>query len=433
MQVVSEFSKLTEQVPILGIALILCLFAGKFATRIKIPKVTAFILIGILLGPSFLGFLTQEIIHSLSFINEIALGLILFNIGGEFHKKLLKEIGKTQALYSFSLAIFIFIIVTLLCFLLNFLAGTPLEENLIISPFLGIIATETAPPTTLLVMKEYKSKGKLSLAITIFLAIGTGVAIIGSRVLKVIYSMLGLWSSSKLNIPTEILLFLWSIIGAIIFGVFLGFALSFFEKRETKQGEILLAVVCTILFGQSLSYYLKTDPLIISLVIGFTLVNASPAGQKIHLTIKEMGLSLYAIFFVLAGSHIHFQVQLKSVGFIGLAYIIARTGGILLSGSIAGKIFKVDKRIRPYTGLSLLSHAGAALAIVAHLRPLQEQTAQTIVTVITSSIFVFEILGPLTLKHALVKTGEIDKTTLDRKSSKTTKIAMTLKEQWHNF
>ena len=69
---------------------------------------------------SLLNLLTPHIAHSLSFINEIALGLILFNIGGEFHKKLLKEIGKHQALYSFTLAILIFFSVSLIAFTITF-------------------------------------------------------------------------------------------------------------------------------------------------------------------------------------------------------------------------------------------------------------------------------------------------------------------------
>jgi Kef-type K+ transport system membrane component KefB/predicted transcriptional regulator len=429
----SEVTNLTEQVPILGIALILCLFAGKIASKIQLPKVTAFILIGVILGPSVLNLLTKNIVHSLSFIYEVALGLILFNIGGEFHKKLLKEIGKKQALYSLTLSILIFILVTTFCFILLTFTELTFYQKLIICPFLGIIATEAAPPTTLLVMKEYNASGKLSMSITVFLAISTGMAIIGSKILKLLYSINGAWTTTGLNINSEILLFFWSIIGAVLLGVILGLTLSYFEQRETKQGEILLAVVCTILFGQSLSYYVNTDPLLISLVTGFTLVNASSTGHKIHATVKEMGLSLYAIFFVLAGSHIHPQVQLKTMGFIGLAYIISRISGIIISGKIAGSFFKLEKSIKDYIGLSILSHAGAALAIVVNLRSIQEESAQTIITVITSSIFVFEILGPLALRHALFTTNEVDKSNLSNKSKSTRKIEISFEQQWQTF
>jgi len=429
----SELTNLTEQVPILGIALILCLFAGKMAAKVKVPKVTAFLLVGVVLGPSVLNLLTPEISHSLFFINEIALGLILFNIGGEFHKKLLKDLGKKQALYSFTLAFLIFSSVAFLVFFVTSFTSIPLKENIIISLFLGMVACDVAPPTTLLVMKEYNAQGKLSLCITVFLAIGTGFAIVGSRVLNVIYSMLGYWGSNSANVGLEILLFFWSLLGSVIFGVLLGFILSFFEQRETKHGEILLAVACTILFGQSISYYLKTDPLIISLIIGATLVNASRAGKKIHSTIKEMGLSLYAIFFVLAGSHIHFQTQIKTMGLIGLTYIAARTIGVIFSANFAAYLLKAENSIRQYAGFSFLSHAGAALAIILPLRVIEAESAQMIVAIVTTSIFVFEIVGPISLRYALSKSNEIDRSLVNKNGQSMNKIKMSFQEQWKNF
>lgn len=421
---------LQNKIPVLGIALALCIIAGKLAKKIKLPKVTAFIFVGVLLGPSVTNLLPIAMTNSLNFINEIALGLILFNIGGEFNRELFKKMALRRVKYSLMLSILIVFSVTGICFLFNLLSDVTLQQNFVISAFLGIVALSPAPLTTMLVMKEYDAKGSLSESIVIFLAVGTGMAIVLAQVFTVGFEFFGFWEGSGDSMLLSVSKLLWAIFGSIFLGMLLGLLLSYWEQKEKKQSEMLLAVICTIMVGQSLSYYLRTDSLLISLVLGFTLVNTSKTGKEIHDSIKDMGLTLYAIFFVLAGAHIHFQVQMKTMGVIGVGYLVARTVGIMISSYIAGKFYKEDKKMHFNKGLAILSHAGAALAIILKLNP-KEETAQIIIIVITASIFVFEVLGPLCLKYALMSANEVLKS--ESNSDGTARLKTSLSELVENF
>ena len=415
---------LQNKIPVMGIALTLCIIAGKLAKKIKLPKVTAFIFVGVILGPSFTNLLPIEMTNSLNFLNEIALGLILFNIGGEFNRELFKKMPLRRVRYSLMLSTLIVVSVSAICFLFNLLSDVSIQQNFIISTFLGIVALSPAPLTTMLVMKEYDAKGSLSESIVIFLAVGTGMAIILAQIFTVGFEFFGLWEGSGHSMMASLGKLLWAIFGSIFLGMLLGFLLSYREQKEKKQSEMLLAVICTIMVGQSLSFYLETDSLLISLVLGFTLVNTSKTGKEIHDAIKDMGLTLYAIFFVLAGAHIHFQVQMKTMGVIGVGYLIARTVGIMFSSYVAGKFYKEDKKMYFNKGLAILSHAGAALAIILKLNP-KEETAQVIIIVITASIFVFEVVGPLCLKFALISANEIIKGGSNNDGTARLKISLT--------
>jgi len=66
----------------LGIILMAGLATGRVINRLKLPAVTGYLLIGLLLGPSVFNLITAETITALTPINSIALSIIAFSIGG---------------------------------------------------------------------------------------------------------------------------------------------------------------------------------------------------------------------------------------------------------------------------------------------------------------------------------------------------------------
>ncbi|MBF0199202.1 MAG: cation:proton antiporter [Planctomycetes bacterium] len=393
-------------VQLLGICLIGAFIVGKIAHRIKVPKVTGFIVLGIFLGPSCVHLIDEEIGHHLDYFSDIALGLILFNIGGEFHKELLKKIGWKMVRYGLAYCFLVSTIVMSLCFILSLSIGMELQNTIFFSVFLGIVAMTAAPPTTLLVINEYDSRGILTDHIIVILALGTVLAIVLSQFSIIVFEFLGILQGTSGPVWLEMLWLGWSIVGSVIIGTTLGLGLSYLEQREKSSSEILLAVVCVILLGVSLSFYLHLEPLLVSFFLGFSLVNFSHSGAEIHKNIKGVGLSMYALFFIFAGSHIDLR-DVSTIGLYGLIYAGTRTLGVYLGAIFAGKFLKRKDINGSLLGLGLLSHAGAALGIVAKLDGVDSPVVISTVKAVVSSIFVFEIIGPILLRYALIKSREI--------------------------
>ena len=416
---------------LLGLAFIFAFIAGNFAKYIKVPKVTAYILVGVILGPSVLNVFTTEMAESYHTINEVAFGLILFNIGGEFHRGLFKNLALKHLTHSAILAFGIFTITSLICYLFSFATDMSSAQQIAFSLMLGTIAIAAAPPTTLLVIKELDSEGPLTHIVIVFLAVGTIITLIISQAFTIAFESFGIWNESNLSIAMQFLKLAWKTIGSLLIGVFLGFILSLIVQKEKKEGEVLLAIICIILFGQTTAHMIGLDPLLTSLFIGFALVNIAPTGMSLHKILKDAGSSIYALFFVLAGAHIHIQEQLETVGIIGLGYILARTIAIFISSYFSAYISKEPKVIGKFMGPAILSHAGAALAIAMTLKDQHDQSAQMVMTVIMGSIFFFEIVGPLTLKFALKAIGETNLT--QGFSSGATKVIHSPKELVINF
>lgn len=397
-----------SKIPILGLALISALILGKFSKKIKIPKVTGFIFAGVILGPTGFNLMTTDIAHSFHFLSDIAMGLILFNIGGDFDRNLLQKIGWKNFKEVGVAGLFNLVIVFTLTFLAYSQITGDIKLALIVATFLSFVALECAPPTTLLVMKEYNANGPLQRSILTYLALATVIALVGTQIIEVVLKILNIWPAEPGVTPLmQLGLLIWSLVGSVILGFILGFFLSYWEQKEKKSSEFLMLVGSTILFGQTLSYFLKTDPLIISTVIGFTVVNSTNSGKEIHKGINEMGLSIYAIFFVLAGAHINLREFTPAIFLMAVVYVISRTFAFYFGSILTGKIVSSFSDKSSYFGLSTLSHAGIALAIVSKIMSIDTESSNLLVTIIMSSIFVFEILGPLLLKYSLFASGEV--------------------------
>ncbi len=402
----------SEQViPALGISLMLAFAAGKFTRLIKVPKVTGYILVGLLLGPSLFNLITEEMNYGLHYFSDIALGLILFNIGGEFHRELLTKIGKRMVRHAMLLGMLTVAIVTSLCFILVLPSELEWEGKLFFAGFLGILAVAAAPPTTLLVIKEYDSKGPLTDGIIVFLALGTLASIIGSEIVLLVFKTY-IWDEGSVTLWHQLLRLAWNIGGSVLAGTLLGLLLSFMEQREKSSSEILLGVICTILLGMTMGHWMHLNHLLISLFLGFSLVNFSHSGSIIHDHVKGTGMSIYALFFVFAGAHIDIH-HLAQVGYLGLVYIAARSVGLYFSAQLASKIIpqvntsKIPSMGNRLMGIALLSHAGAALGIVGKLQGLHYPGISEVVSSVIAAVFVFEIIGPIALRQALIRSTEV--------------------------
>ena len=137
------YEKLGEQsnVAIIIISIALMLLCGFLMTRItkklRLPDVTAYIVVGILIGPFCLDLIPQNIIKGTEFLADIALAFIAFSTG-EFFKfsKLKNSIGKVVVItLAEALAASVFV------FILSFWI---LHLNLAFSIVLAALASATA-------------------------------------------------------------------------------------------------------------------------------------------------------------------------------------------------------------------------------------------------------------------------------------------------
>ena len=139
-------------------------FVTRFTKKIQLPKVSGYILAGIIIGPSGLHLIHRRFIINLDIISIIALSFIAFDMGRYFKRSNDKKEIRNIVFITLCESLLAGLLVTLSMLFV-------FKMELSFSFLLGAIATATAPASTIMTIKEYNGKGHfvdLLLRITAF-------------------------------------------------------------------------------------------------------------------------------------------------------------------------------------------------------------------------------------------------------------------------
>jgi Kef-type K+ transport system membrane component KefB/CBS domain-containing protein len=393
----------------LAVILLGALVGGRLASLCRIPRVTGYLLVGLFAGPSFARvsglpeLITPEALKDLRLISDVALALILMNIGGQFRMESLRRWKSRIFLFSLGESGITFLLVAAtglgvnLAFLQKSVAGlTILQTSVVFGLLLGIIGVATAPAATLMVIREYEAEGPVT---------GTVLTLVG---LNNLASILAFALAAHLLIrPGESLsLLAFRMLGPILIGGCLGFLLSIAAQWLELSSERKLLLLGGVAAVGGLSRVLDLDPMLASLALGMVLANSSPHWNRLVESLRQIDYPLYVAFFVLAGASLHLET-LTHIGLLGVAYVLARTAGKLLGARIGARMGNFGERKRRCVGFTLLAQAGVAIGLAGTLARQWPEGGHLIETVILGSVVVFELIGPLAVRHGLVRAGEV--------------------------
>lgn len=384
----------------LSIIVFIGLAGGHLAGYLKLPNISGYVVGGLIIGPSLLNLVNVSDINNLSILNEIALAAIAFSIGSEFIVKDMKKIGKkilTITLFQFLTTM----VVVFLCIFLIF------RQDLGFSLVVASIATATAPAGILLVVRELKAKGPLVNTILPVVAIDDAFGIMLFGICLSVAKLLA--GVGEISIVKLIAAPLFEIAGSLVLGLILGIILSYLSKNS-KTEDILISVVVGFIFAATgLATIFNLSPLLTCMMMSATLVNIFPKSQRIFTLLTYMTPAIYLMFFTLAGASLDLSV-LTSVGIIGVGYILSRVLGKVLGGYLGARVTRSDKNIRKYLGMSLLPIGGVSIGLAAIVKTELVNIGDQVSTIVLFSVLVFEIVGPIFTKIAIVKSGEADAT-----------------------
>ena len=393
----------------LAIILIASLVGGRLAGMVSVPRVTGYLVMGLLFGPSFAHLvglpqlIASETLTDLRIISQIALSLIMLSIGGQFRAENLRRWRHRIGLFSLGEIATTFLLVGVATFSVNLwlvqktVPGLSLlETSFAFAAFLAIIAVATAPAATLMVIREYQAEGPVT---------NTVLTLVG---LNNLASVLGFVIVAHLIInPDEgLTVMVWHMGGPILLGGAVGFALSVWVQRLQLSTEHKILMLAGAIGLTGLCQAIGLDPLLASLAMGVVLANSSPQWHKLVDSLRQIDYPLYVAFFFLAGANLHLET-LAHIGALGVAYVVARTLGKLLGAKLGAALGQFGKTKRDFVGFTLFAQAGVAIGLASTLAHSWPVGGKLLETVVLGSVVVFELFGPLAVRRGLVQGGEV--------------------------
>jgi len=404
----------------ISVALGAGLIMSRFAKPLGLPSVTAYLIAGILIGPyclgSFgiegMGFISHENVKEFEIISNVALGFIAFAIGNEFRLSPLKKVGGTATFIGIFQALIATLLVDAALIGLHFIVG---EEKLPLSMAitLGAVAAATAPAATLMVVRQYKAKGKLTDLLLPIVAIDDAVGLI---IFAISFGIAKAVEHGEFSMKAIILEPVIEIVCSLALGAVMGILFSVFERFFSSNSKRLCLSVTCVIFTVALSMikfevggvHVGFSALLVCMMLGTIFCNVCDFSAEIMEKTDKWTVPLFALFFVLSGAELELSVftDLAIVG-IGVAYIFSRSLGKYLGAYGSAKLMKCDRKTTKYLGITLLPQAGVALGMSVTAMELGE-VGEMIRNIVLFSVLIYELFGPVMTKAALTRAGNIE-------------------------
>jgi len=402
-----------------GIVMLAGYVAGHLVARLGLPRISGYLLAGLVLGPHVAGLLSQGAIDELHFLNELAVCFIALAAGSELRlgelRGRLRVIGATIACL---VAVVLTAVTSFVYFvgyrLLPFSAGMSDFQWLGVAVLFGVLAVARSPASAIAIIRETRARGP-------FTEMALGVTVAMDAVVIILFAV-GLSFCESVMHPgaTPGLGFLAAVAAELVAGLALGVAvgrgLAFYMARvRTELPVVLLGtalLVAELSHGMAgylyttLGLAIKLEPLLICVTAGFTVQNFSDQGERSIRALDTVNLPVFVLFFCLAGAHIDLNA-VRATGVVALALVLVRAAAVFSGASLGGRLGGDPPARYRLAGLAFLTQAGVALGlsmeVLSRFPGWGEQFATTVVAVVA----VNEIIGPIALRHALGRAGEV--------------------------
>lgn len=377
-------------------AFLFSLLSHKVVKKAKMPNVTGYLIVGLIVGPYVLNIIPEEMITSLKLIPEVALGFIALSIGSEFKLSYLKKVGKAP--------------VVIAC-LEGFGATIVVDLTLILTghdvPFslcLGAIAAATAPAATMMVVRQYKAHGPVTETLLPVVAIDDAVALISFGVSVAIAK--AIQDPSGGSLVMALIKPVISIFETFALGFILGLAFSLLCKYFRSNGNRLCIAIMMVFLALGLCEATGLSDLLCVMMMSATYINLSDSYERVFSSVDIITVPIFMLFFFLSGADLDVRI-ISSVGVIGIIYVVFRCVGKVAGASLGCTICKCSDTVKKYLGFTLIPQAGVAIGLATQSMTVVPEFGKQIKTIILCGTVIYELVGPLITKIALTKAGEI--------------------------
>jgi Kef-type K+ transport system membrane component KefB len=149
----------------LGCLIIGGVLSGELATRLRLPRITGYMVFGMAAGPHALGLETARDANLLRLFEDLALGLIALTAGGEFRidviRKRLRPLIAITTAHTVGILFLVAGVLWLLLLVVPFLGPVTSSEMVAGVALLGVIAVAVSPATTIAVITDLRAHGEM--------------------------------------------------------------------------------------------------------------------------------------------------------------------------------------------------------------------------------------------------------------------------------
>lgn len=392
----------------LGFLAVAGIVAGAVAAFAGLPRLTGYLIAGILAGPQGFGLLSSTDVKALSLVNALALALIALQAGAELTLETLKRIWRSVLFSSVAQIILVIGPMALVFFaaapVIPFVQGYERGPLVALGVLWGVLMLTRSPTVTLAVLAETRAKGPLSEH-----ALGV-VVLLDVLVLPFFAAALAFARGQLVGASFEAHAFIGlgeeifaSACAGLTFGLVL--ALLLWSTRER--------VLVLIVFGYALtavSSYLAYDTLLVFVVAGFVVTNLTRLGQALIHTSERTAAAVMIVFFATAGAKLDIEA-LRQLWPVAVGFFAARVILTFVATRLGHVVARDPDVVKRGAWLGLVSQAGVTIGLATIVAEALPEVGRAFASLTIAVVALNELVGAVLFKLALTRAGEIPTST----------------------
>lgn len=389
----------------IGFVVLATFAVADMGTRWSLPRVTGFIVTGVALGPFAANILSVGVVQEMRMFNTLALGLIATTAGLELDLKALLPLFRTLGSTTAMKVVLGIPLVGLTLYGMSHVVDLGVftfEQRAALAVVIGVLSIGTSPSISLAVLSETKAKGRLAdlvlgaavfkdLVVVVCLAIGLAIA---STLLN---PTAAVTSDALFHVTREL-------VGSVVAGGILGFVLIAYIRFI--RAEMLLFVAAMILVVAELCRVFHLEVLLVFIFSGFVVRNFSHFEHELMKPLELVALPIFVVFFTIAGAGIDVE-KTWAVLPAALAVCVVRAGVYWVSARFGNAVGKESPVICKNAWSAYLPQAGVTLGLVGLAAQKLPELSSQILTAGMAIVSLNLLVGPVTLRSALARAGEI--------------------------
>jgi trehalose-6-phosphate synthase/Kef-type K+ transport system membrane component KefB len=387
----------------LGFTLIGASLTGDALRRLHLPRVTGYLLFGVVTGPYLGNVITQPMAEQLQFVSDIATAFIAFIAGltlnlerlGQRLANIARLTGTMMAVATIGTAAAAWVVWPWLPIAPE---ATGLAKVAMVA-LLTITVISFSPTMTAAVTTDTGTRGSFSELVLAVVVLADIVALIAfSVVMPFARSALGVSPSGDVAVLARLA---WELGGAIAFGVLIGALVALYLRYVGREMVLVILAACALL-GQ-VGTTQQFEPLLAALTAGLVIENLSISqGDALKNAIQRAAPPVLVVFFAAVGASLRLDtlaaIGLAAFGASALRLVLIR-GGL----SLAAKRVPLDAVSRTYMWTGLISQAGVTLGFASVVAREFGAWGANLQTLVVALIAIHELVGPLLFRHGLLR------------------------------
>ncbi len=388
-----------------GFALVAAALAGDAAERVRLPRVSGYLLFGVITGPAVANVISGSMARDLRLIDGVAVTLIALMAGLELDFADLRP--RLGSVLRFGGTIIVTLWLALFAVLYAAWGYLPIAPDagpalkVAIVALFATIVTSFSPTVTIAVIAEERAAGPLT-------DLTMAVVVLGDLALVLFFGLAMQFVRTAGGGTAEVGLFAnlaWDVFGSVAFGSIVGAVFALYLRFIGRELVIVLIAACAVL--SEIGGYFRFEPVLAGLSAGLIVRNVAPVpGHELRDAVERGALPILIVFFAGAGASLAVD-SLSVTGPLAAGIAGLRLACIRIGVETGGRFANVEPALRRLVWRGLVSQAGLTLGLTVIVGTEFPGWGAVLQTLMLAMIALHEVAGPILFRSALAQAGEL--------------------------